>query len=195
MSVVVSFVEAFMGIFKLGAENFMGMITGIIPVVLILLTFMGAITNLVGKERMNKLGTMCAKNIVLRQGFLPFLSAFMLSTPMCLSPGIYLPEFYKPGYFDSVDFHCHTNNGLFPHINPGELFVFLGIASGVEALGFSTVDLGIRYFLVGLVMNCFCGWVTEKVTDFLCRNGNVVLSKKPGMSNEEYRVYLAQSKG
>ena len=186
MEFIVEFAENFMGIFDLGAQTFIGNLTGIVPKVMMIMILMNAIQAFMGQERMNKLASLCSKNIITRQLILPFISAFMLSTPMCLTTAIYLPEFYKPAYYDSVCFCCHTNNGLFPHVNPGELFVFLGIATGIETLGLSVVDLALRYFLVGLVMNFFCGVVTEKVTGYLCKSSGIKLSKKVGVSNAEY---------
>jgi PTS system glucitol/sorbitol-specific IIC component len=51
-------------------------------------------------------------------------------------------------------------------VNPGELFVWLGIASGVESAYGATVlaDLAVRYFLVGLVVILIRGIVTERLT-------------------------------
>ena len=67
-------------------------------------------------------------------------------------------------------------NGMFPHINPGELFVFLGVANGIITLGYSTADLALRYFLVGVVSNFIRGWVTDYTTSYVEKQQNRKLS-------------------
>ena len=120
---------------------------------------------------------MSASNPVSRYMILPFISAFMLGNPMSMTMGRFLPEYYKPSFIASQMQFCHTSNGVFPHINPGELFVWLGIAQGISALGLNQMELAIRYLLVGLVMNAVGGWITDFTTAFVSKQQGVTLSK------------------
>ena len=177
MDFIINFAEGFMRLFQLGGETFISWMTGIVPVVLMLLVAMNALIAILGEEKVNTLAPVSAKNPINRYMILPFISAFILGNPMAISMGRFMPEFYKPSYVASQMQFCHTSNGVFPHINPGELFVWLGIASGIETLGLSTMDLAIRYLLVGLVMNFFAGWITDFTTAWVCKQQGVTLSK------------------
>ena len=177
MDYIVKFAEGFMNLFKLGGETFISWMTGIVPVVLMLLVAMNTLIALLGEEKVNKLAQASAKNPVSRYMILPFVSAFILGNPMSISMGRFLPEYYKPGFVAAQMQFCHTSNGVFPHINPGELFVWMGIASGVQALGLNTMDLAIRYLLVGLVMNFVGGWVTDFTTAYVSKQQGITLSK------------------
>ena len=177
MNYVTKFAEGFMKLFQSGGETFMSWMTGIVRVVLMLLVAMNALIALLGEERVNKLAAISASNPISRYMILPFISAFMLGNPMAISMGRFMPEYYKPSYVASQMQFCHTSNGVFPHINPGELFVWLWIASGIKTLGLSQMDLAIRYLLVGLIMNFFAGWITDFTTAWVCKQQGLSLSK------------------
>ena len=53
----------------------------------------------------------------------------------------------------------------------------MGIATGIQTLGLSQMDLAIRYMLVGLVMNFVGGWVTDFTTAYVANKQGVTLSK------------------
>ncbi|MDO4594739.1 MAG: glucitol/sorbitol-specific PTS transporter subunit IIC [Tissierellia bacterium] len=178
MKFLIDLASGFMNLFELGGETFVSWVTGIVPKVLLLLVFMNALIALIGPNKVNKFAKYCSKSKILAYGILPFISAFMLGNPMALSMGKFLPEFMKPSYYASAAQHCHTNLGIFPHINVGELFTWLGIAQGVEALGLDVTDLAIRYLLVGLVMNFFAGWVTDFTTRYVERQQGIRLKRE-----------------
>lgn len=178
MDFIVKLASGFMNLFTLGGTQFVSWVTGIIPTIVMLLILMNAIIALVGDEKIEKVARICTGNPILRYMVLPFVSAFMLGNPMALSIGKFMPEFYKPCYYASATYHCHTNNGIFPHINASELFIWLGIANGVTALGLSTVPLAVRYLLVGLVANFISGWATEFTTKLVEKQQSVKLSRE-----------------
>ncbi len=170
--------EWFIGLFQAGAEVFLSWMSGIIPLVLVLLVAMNSIIQLIGEDRINRAASKAGGNVISRYLVLPFLGSFFLLNPMALTLGRFLPERYKPSYYASAAQMVHTNNGLFPHINPAELFIWLGIAQGITALGLSTGELAIRYLLVGAVLNFLGGWITDLTTMYVSKQQGVVLSNK-----------------
>ena len=76
---------------------------------------------------------------------------------------------------------CHTMNGMFPHVNPGEMFVLLGVANGITTLGLPYTDLALRYLLVGLLVNFLRGWLTDFTVAYVQRQLGVKLSKEPAV--------------
>ncbi|MGA9747207.1 MAG: PTS glucitol/sorbitol transporter subunit IIC [Nocardioides sp.] len=160
--------EWFIGLFQAGGEVFLGLVTGIIPLLVVLLTAVNALIRLIGPERIDKLGEAAGRPGLVwypvRYLLLPVLSVFFLTNPMAYTMGRFLPERYKPAFYDSAVSFVHPITGLFPHANPGELFVYLGIAAGITTLGGNLGDLAIRYLLVGMVVILIRGIVTEFIT-------------------------------
>lgn len=169
--------EWFIGLFQAGGEVFFGLVTGIIPLLVVLLTAVNALIRLIGPERIEKLGEAAARPGLVwypvRYLVLPVLSVFFLTNPMAYTMGRFLPERYKPAFYDSAVSFVHPITGLFPHANPGELFVYLGIAAGITTLGGNLGDLAIRYLLVGMVVILIRGILTEFITArMLARRAN-----------------------
>lgn len=169
MDFLVRLAEGFIGLFQQGGEVFVSLVTGIVPLLIILLTFVNALVALIGTDRINRVGEWAARpGLVyypIRYILLPFLSVFFLTNPMAYTMGRFLPERYKPAFYDAAVSYVHPPTGIFPHVNPGELFVWLGISAGITALGLSPVPLAVRYLLIGLVVIFIRGIVTELITN------------------------------
>lgn len=168
MDILVWLATHFIGMFQKGGETFVGLVTGIVPTLIVLLTGVNALITLIGPERIEGLGTWAARPGLIyypvRYIVLPVLSVFFLTNPMAYTMGRFLPERYKPAFYDSAVSYVHPPLGIFPHINPGELFVWLGIATGIQQLGLPLAPLAVRYALVGLIVIFIRGIVTERIT-------------------------------
>jgi glucitol/sorbitol PTS system EIIC component len=167
--------EWFIGLFQAGGETFVAFVTGIIPTLIVLLTFFYFIVNLVGPDRVQRVARFAAGNILTRYTLLPLLAVFFLTNPMAYTFGTFLEEKYKPAFYDSAVSFVHPPLGLFPHVNPGELFVWLGVATGIRELGLPLGDLAVRYLLAGLVVIFIRGLLTQYITQFLARRQGVEL--------------------
>lgn len=82
---------------------------------------------------------------------------------MAYTFGRFVEEKHKAAFYDSAVSFCHPITGLFPHANPGELFVYLGISAGITTLGLPVGDLAIRYFIAGVLVILLRGIVTERI--------------------------------
>ncbi|MDQ6712402.1 MAG: PTS glucitol/sorbitol transporter subunit IIC [Candidatus Dormibacteraeota bacterium] len=161
----------FIGIFQQGAAVFSGLVLGIVPLLIVLMTAVYALTRLIGPERIDRVVQVAARPGLqyypLRYLVAPVLSVFFLTNPMAYTQGRWFPEKYKPAFYDAAVSYVHPPLGLFPHINPGEIFVWAGIAAGITKLKLSLPELAVRYALVGLVVIFIRGIVTERITAFL----------------------------
>lgn len=167
--------EWFIGLFQEGGNTFVGLLTGIVPTLIALMTAVYAIRNFIGEERIERFASRIGGNIILRYTLLPILAVFFLTNPMAYTFGVFLPERYKPAFYDAAVSFVHPILGLFPHANPAELFVYMGIANGIKEAGLPLGALAIRYFIVGVIVIFIRGLVTERITVWMMNRENVEL--------------------
>ncbi|MGH3086755.1 MAG: PTS glucitol/sorbitol transporter subunit IIC [Rubrobacteraceae bacterium] len=167
--------EWFIGLFQAGGDVFVGFVTGIIPLLIVLLTAFYTLVNLIGEHRVQRAARFAAGNILTRYSLLPLLAVFFLTNPMAYTFGTFLEEKYKPAFYDSAVSFVHPPLGLFPHVNPAELFVWLGVARGLQQVDLPLGPLAIRYLIAGLIVIFIRGVVTQFITMFLARRQGVEL--------------------
>ena len=167
--------EDFIAVFNKGGSVLLSLMGGILPTLIVLLTAVNALVRLIGPEKIENLGKAAARPGIqwypVRYIVLPFVAVFVLTNPMAYTMGRFLPERFKPAFYDSAVSFVHPILGIFPHANPGELFVYVGIATGIQQLGFGLGDLAVRYMLVGLVVIFIRGIVTEAITARMMKKG------------------------
>ncbi|MEO5326492.1 PTS glucitol/sorbitol transporter subunit IIC [Mesorhizobium sp. CC13] len=172
----------FIGIFQKGGEVFAGFVTGIIPTLVVLMTAFYALTELVGEERVHGIARGAGRIALTRYTVLPLISVFFLTNPMAYTFGSFLEEKHKPAFYDAAVSYVHPPLGLFPHINPGEYFVWGGILVALLELekkgavpGGYHIQVAIWYAIVGLVVILLKGMLTERITAIMARRQGVEL--------------------
>lgn len=164
--------EHFIGIFQAAADAFVGLVTGVLPLLMVMLTFMYAITTWIGEERVTAAVRWAGRYAITRYSIMPLLSLLLLTNPMAYTFGRFLPERHKPAFYDSAVSFCHPITALFPHANAAEIFVWAGVSAGVmQAAPDKYASLAVLYFLVGLVVIFIRGVVTQWITGVLIKRG------------------------
>lgn len=163
MDFLIHFADHFTGLMQTAADQFVSFVTGIIPVIAVMILAINATIQFIGEARVNKFMKRLTKYAVLRYTLLPFLACFFFANPMCYTVGSFVEEKYKPGFYDATVSMLHPITGLFPHANSSELFVWLGVSAGYASVG-NTTELAVRFLLSGFVVILVRGLVTEKLT-------------------------------
>jgi len=175
MDALVAGADAFIQVFRTAADVFVGFTTGIIPIVVVFLTAVNAVVKFIGEERVENFAKWASQEgwmyVPVRYTLLAFVAVFMLTNPVCYTFGTFLPEKNKPAFYDASVSFVHPITGIFPHANGGELFVWLGIAAGVEMVAPGMVTaLAVRYLLAGLVVILIRGIVTDIIFSIMWKS-------------------------
>ena len=163
MELIAAVANGFIELFKAGAATFVGWVANIIPLVVVLMTAVSACIKLIGEEKVYSMAGILTKSIFTRYTLLPIISVLFLANPMCYTFGRFVQEKHKPAFYDATVSFLHPVTGLFPHANGGELFVYMGIATGITTLGLPLGDLAVRYFIVGIIVIFLRGVIKERI--------------------------------
>lgn len=164
--------EHFIGIFQASAEAFTGLVTGVLPLLMVMLTLMYALTTWIGEERVTRAVQWSGRWAITRYTLMPVLAVLLLTNPMAYTFGRFLPERYKPAFYDSAVSFVHPVTGLFPHANAGEIFVWTGVSAGVLAVAPDKyATLAVLYFIVGVIVILIRGIATQWMTALLIKRG------------------------
>ena len=112
------------------------------------LTFMNALTSIIGQERMEKLGKVLTKNAVLRYAVMPVILGILTTTGSLFISAKFTPDHCKPAYADAYLTFLHPSAGLVPHVHASEVWVYMGLATGIMNAGLNANQFAVRAFLV-----------------------------------------------
>lgn len=167
MTFITQFTQGFLAMFEAGGAIFMDWVTHIVPMVICLMTAVHAIIKLIGEARVERFTKRISKYRLARYTLLPLLSILFLGNPSCFTFGRFVEEKYKPAFYDACVSFVHPITALFPHANAAELFVYMGIAAGIQKAHLPLGNLAIRYFLVGMVVMLVRGLWCERVSLYI----------------------------
>ena len=169
MDIISNLSNGFIELFRAGGKTFYDWVTTIIPLIVVLMTAVSAVIKIIGEERVYSVLRFATKYTITRYTIIPVLAVLFLGNPMCYTFGRFVEEKYKPAYYDATVSFLHPVTGLFPHANGGELFVYMGIATGITNLKLPLGDLAVRYFIVGVIVILIRGIITERIYAFLTK--------------------------
>lgn len=99
MEVVSNIANGFIGLFNAGGETFMGWVTGIIPLVICLMTAVNAVIGFIGVERVEGFCQKITKYTILRYTLLPVMADIFLTNPAQYTFGRFLKKEHKAAFY------------------------------------------------------------------------------------------------
>ena len=111
MEVVSNIANGFIGLFNAGGETFMGWVTGIIPLVICLMTAVNAVIGFIGVERVEGFCQKITKYTILRYTLLPVMADIFLTNPAQYTFGRFLKKEHKAAFYDASVSFCHPITG------------------------------------------------------------------------------------
>jgi PTS system glucitol/sorbitol-specific IIC component len=169
MNILADAGEHIYGLFQKGGEFLIMYLEEFLPVILLLIVLINIIKHVIGKERIEKLLVLTAKNSVTRWLLLPFLAVILLDGSEIFRPAALLKQGQKASYIDAVTTFSHPATGLFPGARSKELFIFLGIAAGAYMAGYDVSFIAIIYFITGVSVALLRALITRIVFVILTR--------------------------
>lgn len=179
-------VTFFTHLFSYGGDFLVSWCMDLIPAIFMVLILTNALIRMIPSRFIEKAAVLASQHLLLKYMLIPFFGALLLGNPSALTLGRFMPEKDKPSYYACASFFCHTSSGIFPHINPSELFIWLGIARGVETLGYPLYPLAFRYLAAGLLANFLCGIATDRTTAYYSRKMQLTLADTPEFSESPH---------
>ena len=176
LSVFVTGAEGLTGFFRAAGEAILNNLLGILPMALVALTVLNAVVGLIGEDRFDRVARKLTGNFFTRYTLLPYLGNFVVGSPIVFTFGRYLKERYKPAFYEIAN---RTNMApmmcLFPHVNPSEMYVWLGVYNGVVTQYGTQAGglLAVCTFLLALCTSSFIGITVEKMTMFLSKRKGI----------------------
>jgi PTS system glucitol/sorbitol-specific IIC component len=178
MDFIVKLAEMFIGFIEHAGDTFLSMVSGQVPMLVVLLTLIHFIVRAIGENKVNAGARFLGRWKLLTYGVLPSFSWFFFSSPGAVTVGKFLPEKAKPGFQDALGRSVHPLTSLFPHVVPAELFIWLGVSAGIEKLGLPIISLAIRYIIVGVIVGIVSGIITESVFKIIAKKNNYYPDKE-----------------
>ena len=102
MTVISNIANGFIGLFNAGGEQFMSWVTGIIPLVICLMTAVNALIGFIGVERVEKFCQKITKYTILRYTLLPIMAVIFLTNPAMYTFGRFLKKEHKAAFYDAT---------------------------------------------------------------------------------------------
>ena len=161
--------EHFIGLFTEAGKQFAGLITGILPTLIVLLTSMYAMIAFIGEDRVTRAVQWSGRWMITRYTIMPILAVIVLTNPMCYTFGRFLRGAAQAGLLRLRGLVRPPGHHVLPLRQRRRAVRLAGRGGRGHQARRVARPLAIRYFMVGIVVIFIRGVCTELITGYLIR--------------------------